>query len=123
MNILICEDDSDIQDLLEIIVSSMGISLSQCQDSKSLFKKLSEEKIDLIILDYWLKKKKADKILLKLKENHKEIPIILMSAVSDLQELALKFKVDEYIKKPFNIDDLKNKIITLTSYDSNISNN
>ncbi len=110
MNILICEDDTDIQDLLEIIITSMGISIFQCRDKESLYKQINKEKIDLIILDYWLKKKRADEILLNLKSEHREIPVLLMSAVSDLEELAEKFKTEDFIKKPFNIEDLKDKI-------------
>ncbi|MFS8130734.1 MAG: response regulator [Candidatus Dojkabacteria bacterium] len=110
MNILICEDDADILDLLEIIITSMGGNSIQSCDKESLFNKLKEETADLIILDYWLKKKRADNILVKLHEEYKQIPIILMSAVSDLQDIAEKFKVEDYIKKPFNIEDLKEKI-------------
>ncbi|MEO6728401.1 MAG: response regulator [Candidatus Dojkabacteria bacterium] len=113
MNILICEDDIDIQDLLEIIISSMDIGIHQCNDKTSLYEKLKKEKIDLIILDYWLKKKRADEIIEKIKTEYSSIPVILMSAVSDLPELAKKLNADDYIKKPFNIDELKDKITTI----------
>jgi len=110
MNILICEDDIDIQDLLEIIISSMDINLFQCTNRTDLYEKLEKEKVDLIVLDYWLKKKKADDVMKKLKGEYSKIPVILMSAIADLPEIADKLKADDYIKKPFNIDDLKNKI-------------
>jgi len=110
MNVLICEDDIDIQDLLEIIILDMGLNLFQCRDKDSLYKEINSQEINLIILDYWLKKKKADEILSELKKEHPEIPVILMSAIADLPEISKKLKADDYIKKPFNIEELKDKI-------------
>lgn len=123
MNILICEDDKTIQELIGIIVEEMGHKLYKCAEGEILLQTLSIEKIDLVILDYWLNKMKADNIVKKLKEDYSNIPIILMSAISQLPEISDKLGVNDYLKKPFDIEVLKTKINTLLPYDSNISNN
>lgn len=120
MNILVCEDDKDIQALLGIVIEDMGFQKHECNNHKTLFEQLEKEKINLIIIDYWLGKVKADKIIKELKANHQNIPIVLISAVTDLSELSKTLAVHEFIKKPFNIVDVKNII---NKYDPEFSNN
>ena len=54
----------------------------------------------------------ADDIVTKMKKNS-DLPIILMSAIHNLKEVATKLKVDDYIEKPFHIDVFKTKINNL----------
>lgn len=111
MNILICEDDISIQDLIEeILQEDMHYQLCKCSNIKDFFDILSKTKIDLVILDYWLNKTKADNIIIQLKKEYPDIPVILMSAIVNLKDVADKFGVDDYIKKPFDLDEFKFKV-------------
>lgn len=111
MNILICEDDKHIRDLIEeIVVVDMGHNLFKCSNEAKLFEILEKANIDLIILDYWLDKVKADPIVKKVKGKFPDIPIILMSAIKELADRSEELKVSDYIKKPFEVDKLIYKI-------------
>ena len=112
MNIAVCEDDRGIQELVKIIIEDMSYNVFICSDSIGLDDLLKNHKINLIVIDYWLGKVTADDIVTKMKKNS-DLPIILMSAIHNLKEVATKLKVDDYIEKPFHIDVFKTKINNL----------
>jgi len=72
------------------------------------------EHIDLIILDIMLSDINGDDVLriLKNDEKYKRIPIIVISALSQIsdEESINKTGVDFYLKKPFELNQLSNKI-------------
>jgi DNA-binding response OmpR family regulator len=124
MNILVCEDDKSIRDLMqEIVEVEMNHKLFKSSNSLMLFSALEKNEINLIILDYWLNNNKADKIILRLKNEYSKIPILLISAIANFSEISEKFDLNDYLRKPFEIEDLKNKINNLLNYDSEGSNN
>jgi DNA-binding response OmpR family regulator len=67
-------------------------------------------KVSLIILDYWLKRDNAENAVEQLRKEFKNIPIILMSAIRNLPDLKVKLNVEDYLKKPFDIDELSLKV-------------
>jgi DNA-binding response OmpR family regulator len=124
MNILVCEDDKSIRDLMqEIVEVEMNHKLFKSSNSLMLFSALEKNEINLIILDYWLNNNKAYKIILRLKNEYSKIPILLISAIANFSEISEKFDLNDYLRKPFEIEDLKNKINNLLNYDSEGSNN
>lgn len=111
MTIAVCEDDKDLLGLIELILADEGHNLITSSDEDTLRQIInSDAKIDLLIVDYWLKKTKADNIIKETKDKYSDLPVILMSAISDLPEVSEKLGVNDYIKKPFDIDNFKNKI-------------
>ena len=54
MNVLVCEDDPGIQDLMEIMLQDMEFDVLKCDNQESVKELMSKEKIDLVIMDYWL---------------------------------------------------------------------
>ena len=111
MTIAVCEDDKDLLGLIELILEDEGHNLVTSSDDSSLRQIInSDAKIDLVVVDYWLKKTKADEIIKEIKAKDNNMPVILMSAISDLPEVSERLGVNDYIKKPFDIDNFKNKI-------------
>lgn len=121
MKVAVCEDERGILELVEFIVNEMGHVTIKCATSDELITMLKNNSVDLVILDYWLKEGRADKIIAKIHSEFAGVPIILMSAVSELPELSKKLKTEGYIKKPFDIDDFKLKISSIFN-DSKHSN-
>lgn len=111
MTVLVCEDDKNLLQLIELIISELNVEVVKCSDDKCLIDALAHENIDLIIIDYWLKKTKADSVIKKVKNLYPEIPIILMSAISNIVEVQEQLQVSDYLKKPFNIENFKDKVI------------
>jgi DNA-binding response OmpR family regulator len=109
--VLIIEDDPDILEAIELILSDMNIhvmSAPEALEAKEVFA-LSP---DLIILDHWLHKKLGGDLCLTLKTDPhtKKIPIIMMSADLNISNLARFCQADAFLAKPFDIE----KIISLT---------
>jgi CheY-like chemotaxis protein len=67
---------------------------------------------DLLLLDIWMSGIDGRDICkeLKQKENTKKIPIVLISASREIERSALEAGADDFLAKPFEIDDLLEKI-------------
>lgn len=109
--ILVIEDDRDIRETIAYVLEENQFKVVSSEDSKIL-KSLDKIKPDLILLDNWLTDWKSDangqQISKELKNDPKtnHIPIIIVSAVSDIQEIAEAGQADAFLKKPFDLDDL-----------------
>jgi len=109
--ILVIEDDKDIRDTIVYILEDQGYEVVSSEDAKIL-KSIDQHKPDMILLDNWLTEWKSDangqQLSKGLKSNAatSHIPVILISAVSDIKEIAKAGLADGYLKKPFGIHDL-----------------
>jgi two-component system phosphate regulon response regulator PhoB len=109
--ILVIEDDKDIRDTIVLILKEEHYAVVDSGDSKIL-KHLHEHNPDLILMDNWLTEWKSDangqQLSKQLKTNPStnHIPIVMMSAVSNIKEIAAEGLADDYIMKPFDIADL-----------------
>jgi len=122
MTVVVCEDDKNLLQLIELIISELNLTVIKCSDDLSLRNIIKNNEVDLLIIDYWLKKVKADDVIKEIQISHPGLPIILMSAISNLSEVKEKLKVSDYLRKPFDIDIFKNKVISYI-HDSKNSNN
>lgn len=109
--ILIIEDDKDIRDTIVYILEEEKYEVVSSGDSKIL-KSIHELKPGIILMDNWLTEWKSDangqQLSKELKSNPatKHIPVIIISAVSNIKEIAEAGLADAYLKKPFDMDDL-----------------
>jgi len=109
--ILVIEDDKDIRDTIVYILQEEEYEVIASEDSKIL-KSLEEHKPDLILLDNWLTDWKSDangqQLSKELKSNPetKHIPVIIISAVSNIKEIAEAGLADDYLRKPFDLAEL-----------------
>ncbi len=109
--VLVIEDDKDIRDTIVYVLEEQGYDVTSSEDAKIL-KSLDELKPDLILLDNWLTEWKSDasgqQISKQLKTDPatKHIPIVMISAVSNIQEIAEAAHADDFLKKPFNLNDI-----------------
>ena len=109
MRILVIEDNPDIKDVLDYILQDEGHEAVPCSDGSSLAE-LDQIKPDLILMDELLLGVRGSDLVKKLKSNKStgKIPVVLISAVPHLKNLAEKCGADAYLEKPFNIDNLTN---------------
>jgi two-component system phosphate regulon response regulator PhoB len=109
--ILVIEDDRDIRETITYALEESMFEVVASEDSKIL-QSIDKIKPDLILLDNWLTDWKSDangqQISKELKTNPdtKHIPIIIVSAVSNIQEIADAGKADGFLRKPFDLNDL-----------------
>jgi two-component system phosphate regulon response regulator PhoB len=109
--VLLIEDDRDIRDTIFYALKEEGIEVVASEDAKIL-KNLAELNPDLILLDNWLTDWKSDangqQISKELKTNPatSHIPVVMVSAVSNIKEIAEAGMADGYLKKPFDLSAL-----------------
>ena len=109
--VLLIEDDKDIRDTIVYALQAENYEVIASENAKIL-KNLEELKPDLILLDNWLTDWKSDangqQISKEIKTNPatSHIPVIIVSAVSNIKEIADAGMADGYLKKPFDLTDL-----------------
>jgi DNA-binding response OmpR family regulator len=110
--ILIVEDDLHIQDIFKIIFKSHGYEVD-CVDRGELIANVNPP--DVIILDKQLPGVNGVTVCKNLKADDKtrNIPVIMISALTGTKEAALAAGADDYIEKPFNMHIILKKVSEL----------
>ena len=107
MKILLVEDDDGISQIISYILEEDGHRLFIVTQEEEVERVLLDEKIDIILMDVSLGGGDGGKIAKRLKKSKgKTVPIVLMSAHPDLEELCRKVGADGYLVKPFDISEL-----------------
>ncbi len=102
-NILVCDDDKEIVDAIEIYLSQEGYRIFKAYDGEQAIDILQKDEIHLLIMDIMMPKLDGIRATLKIRE-YSSIPIIMLSAKSEDTDkiLGLNIGADDYISKPFN---------------------
>ena len=102
-NILVCDDDKEIVEAIEIYLSQDGYKIYKAYDGEQAIQILDKEEIHLLIMDIMMPKLDGIRATLKIRE-YSSIPIIILSAKSEDTDkiLGLNIGADDYITKPFN---------------------
>ena len=102
-NILVCDDDKEIVEAIEIYLSQEGYRILKAYDGEEVLKVMKSEKVDLLIIDVMMPKLDGIRTTLKIRENE-NMPIIILSAKSEDADkiLGLNVGADDYVTKPFN---------------------
>ena len=105
--IWIADDDEAIRIVLEEGLKSTGLEISTYADGELLIKALEEDKPDLIISDIKMPGMHGYDLLKHIKNNYEKLPVIIMTAFTDMQAAidAYGGGAFEYIPKPFDLDE------------------
>lgn len=103
MNILVCDDDKEIVEAIEIYLQQEGYHIIKAYDGEQALALLKENEVHLLIIDVMMPKLDGIRATLKIREES-SIPIIILSAKSEDADkiLGLNIGADDYITKPFN---------------------
>lgn len=106
--ILVIDDDPAILEVIKIVLEEKGYEVATTLDGNKIEKKVIEINPKLILLDFLMIGPTGGDVTIKLKTNKKtkDIPIILISANHDIENLTRQFDVDGFLAKPFDIDQL-----------------
>ena len=109
--IFILDDNEDFLDIMQLVLQHSYVVTCK-QDPNDIEEALVAFKPDLLIIDHFIGHMLAENILNKLKESIPgfNIPFILFSAASDIQEKADRIGAAGYIEKPFSIDHIRSYI-------------
>ena len=102
-NILVCDDDKEIVEAIDIYLSQEGYHVLKAYDGEEALKVLKNEKVDLLVIDVMMPRLDGIRATLKIREEN-NMPIIILSAKSEDADkiLGLNVGADDYVTKPFN---------------------
>ena len=102
-NILVCDDDKEIVDAIDIYLSQEGYHILKAYDGLQAIEIMKKEKVHLILLDIMMPNLDGIRATRKIRETS-SVPIIMLSAKSEDVDkiLGLNIGADDYITKPFN---------------------
>lgn len=111
--IMVLDDDPDICSMLKMVLDYHGYGAVDTDGEEPAKKILSENHVDLIIMDMLLSGADGTDICRRLKQDEQtsSIPILMFSAHPNAEKICLEAGADDFISKPFEMNDLINKII------------
>ena len=110
--VLIVEDDREIRTLLKDFLTENDYDITEAQNGKEASSYIQTEVFDIILMDMMLPYKSGNDLIRELREQTvtgiKDTPVIVISAKSskDTRLEALKMGADDYIVKPFDMDEV-----------------
>ena len=103
MTVLVCDDDKEIVDAIEIYLQQEGFDVVKAYDGEQALEAMKTNKIDLIVIDVMMPKMDGIHATLQIRKES-SIPIIFLSAKTEDADkiLGLNVGADDYVTKPFN---------------------
>ena len=116
MKVLLLEDDVALSDLLNEHLEDKGFEVTLCTNGQVALEALIEQKFDIALLDINTPQISGIEVLKSIRKEYKNnTPVIILTAYQDTKHLKESFEngVDEYIKKPFDLEELDQRILKL----------
>src|SRR6186713_997432 len=107
-SILLVEDEENLQEALKLNLELEGYDVSSAYDGAEALKTVQQEHFDLIILDVMLPELDGIAVCETIRLQHPNLPILILSAKNSSADriLGLKKGADDYLTKPFNLEEL-----------------
>lgn len=117
--ILIIDDDRAILDALKIALEDAGYDVVIMEDGRNVLE-MKKDFPDIVLLDLWMSGLDGQQICkyFKSQKKLKHIPIIMFSANGQIKEIAKKAKADDFISKPFDLEEILEKIASFVGRDA-----
>lgn len=117
-SILVVEDNDDLQVLFRLVLESEGYQVAIANNGQDAIKLLEETQPKLVLMDIMMPGTSGIEVSrsIKQQQTYETLPILLVSAVDRLKDQQLNYsQANGVLYKPFNLDDLLNKVEDLTS--------
>jgi two-component system, OmpR family, copper resistance phosphate regulon response regulator CusR len=107
-SIIIVEDDDKVREGLSQALEREGYQVTSCNNGEDGFFRITTERFDLLLLDLNLPGRDGLEILTALRKVNRELPVLILSARSDVDDRVkgLKIGADDYVGKPFDIGEV-----------------
>jgi two-component system, OmpR family, response regulator len=116
MRVLLLEDDVALSDLLNEHLEDKGFDVTLCTNGQDALETLIDQKFDIALLDINTPQISGIEVLKTIRKEYKNnTPTIILTAYQDTKHLKESFEngVDDYIKKPFDLEELDQRILRL----------
>ncbi len=110
--LLLVEDDPSLAPALALALSRRGFTMAQASDGVTALDRAMHEKFTVIVLDLTLPEKDGLEVLQKLRAAGNTTPVVVLTARGTVGDRVqgLKLGADDYLAKPFDIDELEARI-------------
>ena len=107
-SILVVDDELLIRDLLYDFFTGQGWSISVAENGEKALEVLNEKQVDLILSDIKMPEMDGLTLASRVRESHPGLPVVLMTGFPSVETAvsALRSRVEDYVIKPFNINQL-----------------
>ena len=107
-SILVIDDEAEIREGLELLLSSEGYAVSSAETAGAGLARLEQEPFDLLLLDVSLPDRNGLELLREIRQRDADLPIVLITAYGsiDMARQAFKSGAQDYITKPWSNDEL-----------------
>lgn len=122
MRLLLVEDDTALNRTISELLKKEGFITDSCEDGESGYWHAKQNIYDLILLDRMLPERDGIGITKALREEHIYTPILLLTALGEVHDKVegLDAGADDYLTKPFSIDELLARIRSLSRRPRNL---
>ncbi len=112
ITVLIVDDEEDIRAIIKSALSDKGCAVTEAPNAEQAVELLAENKYDLVLSDIKLPGMNGFDLLNLIKKEYPHIGVIMMTAYNESHDLkeALLVGAEEYISKPFDLDELYNVV-------------
>jgi two-component system response regulator PilR (NtrC family) len=109
VNVLLVDDDQSLRNMLSFVLGKEGYLVEEAESGLEALKKLKGRKYELVISDIRMPDLNGIDLLKKIKTHDPELPVIMITAYAATHDAieAMKLGAEDYIMKPFNLDELK----------------
>jgi two-component system alkaline phosphatase synthesis response regulator PhoP len=123
LSILLVEDEENLQDTLKLNFEIEGYNVVSAYNGVEALKAIQNEYFDLIILDVMLPEIDGIAVCENIRLSNTEIPILMLSAKNQSSDrvLGLKKGADDYVTKPFSLEELLIRVKMLINKSKKIS--
>ncbi|HLL42657.1 MAG TPA: response regulator transcription factor [Segetibacter sp.] len=107
-SILLVEDEENLHDALKLNLELEGYEITSAYNGNEALKAIKDEYFDLIIMDVMLPQMDGVSVTETIRIQNNEVPILILSAKNSSADrvLGLKKGADDYMVKPFNLEEL-----------------
>ena len=108
-SILIVDDDLNLRKMLAFVLTKEGYRVEEAVNGVDALKKLKGRNFDLVISDIRMPDLNGIELLKKIKSHEQDLPVIMITAYATTNDAieAMKLGAEDYIMKPFSLDELK----------------
>jgi two-component system, OmpR family, response regulator len=112
MHVLFVEDESKIADFVQAGLKEQGFVVEYCDNGNDALLRAMDNEYDVIVLDIMVPGKDGLSILKQLRRSGRNVPVILVTARNELDDRleGLNLGADDYIAKPFFVEELVARI-------------
>jgi two-component system alkaline phosphatase synthesis response regulator PhoP len=123
ISILLVEDEENLQEALKLNLELEGYEITISSNGKEALSMITREYFDLMILDVMLPELDGISVCENVRISHPDLPILILSAKNSSADrvLGLKKGADDYLTKPFNLEELLLRVAKLLKISSKAS--